>query len=97
MIENINKINVSKNCIEKLKNSLSYDELISIDSNYEIINNNIKLLQSYGIENMDELFLNRYHIFIEKTETLAKRFSKYNIPVYVQIINNDFSAIDEIM
>lgn len=97
MIENINKINVSKNCIEKLRDTLSYDELISIDSNYEIINNNIKLLQSYGIENMDELFLNKYYIFIEKTETLAKRFSKYNIPVYVQIINNDFSAIDEIM
>ena len=97
MIDNLSKIRVSTKCINKLKEIVSFDTLVSLSNNYENINCNIRLLSSYGIENMDELFLNKYYIFIEKTENLAKKFSKYNIPVFIQIINNDCNAIDNIM
>lgn len=97
MIDNLSKIKVSTKCIDELKKSLDYDTLISLASNYNNINDNIKLLYSYGIENMDELFLNKYYIFVEETEKLVKKFAKYNIPVFIQIINNDCNAIDSII
>lgn len=97
MIDDLNEINVSKKCLEALKQNLDYDTLVSIAFNKNIINENIKLLNSYGIENMDDLFLNKYYIFILKPEELVKKFSKYNIPVFVQIINNDINAIDKIL
>lgn len=46
---------------------------------------------------MNNLFLNKYYIFILKTEELVKKFSKYNIRVFVQIINNDINAINKIL
>lgn len=97
MINNLSKILVSEKCIDRLEKSLDHDILISLSNNYKNINDNIKLLSSYGIENMDELFFNKYYIFVEETEKLAKKFAKYNIPVFVQIINNDCNAIDSII
>lgn len=97
MINDLNEINVSKKCLETLKKTFDYDTLVSLALNKDIINKNIKLLDSYGIENVDELFFNKYYIFILKTEELTKKFSKFNIPVFVQIINNDINAIDKIL
>ena len=97
MIDNLSKIMVSTKCIDELKKIVDYDILVSLSCNYENINSNIKLLSSYGIENMDELFINKYYIFVEEPEKLVKKFSKYNIPVFIQIINNDCNAIDTIM
>ena len=97
MIDNLSKIMVSTKCIDELKKIVDYDILVSLSCNYENKNSNIKLLSSYGIENMDELFINKYYIFVEEPEKLVKKFSKYNIPVFIQIINNDCNAIDTIM
>mgnify|MGYP004545541683 CR=1 FL=1 len=97
MIDNLSKIRVSTKCIKELEKIIDYDTLVSLANNYENINCNIRLLSSYGVEDMDELFLNKYYIFTEKTEKIAKKFAKYNIPVFVQIINNDCNAIDSIM
>lgn len=97
MNDDLNKLNLSNRCLDIIKNTFDYDTLASIAINHEIVNDNIKLLTSYGIINIDDLFVEKYYIFILKTEELVKKFSKYNIPVFVQIINNDFNAIDKIL
>ena len=97
MINDLKNINVSKKCLETLINNNDYDTLVSLSINKDIINENIRLLDSYGVENIDELFLNKYYIFVLKTEELVKKFSKFNIPVFIQIINNDLNAIDKIL
>lgn len=97
MLDNLYKINISEECIDNLKNLVNNDILISLASNYEIINDNIKLLYSYGISNMEDLFLNKYFIFVKKTEDLVKKFSEFNIPVFIQMINEDCNMIDEML
>lgn len=96
MINDLNCLNVSEKCKNKLMEKEDYDTLYSIAFNKDVVNNNLKLFNSYGIENLEELFLNKPYIFIINTEKLVKKFSKFNIPVFVQIINNDFNAIDKI-
>lgn len=96
MINDINRLNISEECKNKLMEKEDYDILYSIAFNKDVVNNNLKLLSSYGIENLEKLFLNKPYIFIMNTEKLVKKFSKFNIPVFVQIINNDFNAIDKI-
>lgn len=96
MINDFNKLNVSKACLETIKNTFDYDRLVSIAYNVDIINTNIKMLKSYGIEDVEELFMEKDYIFLLKNEDLAKKFSKFNIPEFVKIINNDYSALDKI-
>ncbi len=97
MMNNLEKIKVSNDCINNICKLVDSDVILSINNNYDLINKNIDLLQSYGIENIDEIFLNKYYIFLKETERLVKGFSKFNIPVLVNIINEDYNTIDEIL
>jgi len=97
MIDNLSKINVNPESIERIKSFLNNDILISLSSNYEKVNSNIRLFLSYGIEDIDELFINKYYAFLEDTNVLIKKFAKFNIPVFIEIINNDCNAIDDIL
>ncbi|CDA80790.1 unknown [Clostridium sp. CAG:594] len=94
--DDLKKINISKECLEVVKNTFDYDTIVSLAYNYENINNNIKMLKSYGLKDIDRFFIEKNHIFLIKSELLAKKFSKFNIPVFMEIINNDYSAIDKI-
>ena len=91
--DDLKKINISKECLEVVKNTFDYDTIVSLAYNYENINNNIKMLKSYGLKDIDRFFIEKNHIFLIKSELLAKKF---NIPVFMEIINNDYSAIDKI-
>ena len=94
--DDLKKINISKECLEVVKNTFDYDTIVSLAYNYENINNNIKMLKSYGLKDIDRFFIEKNHIFLIKSELLAKKFSKFNIPEFMEIINNDYSAIDKI-
>lgn len=54
------------------------------------------MLKSYGLKDIDRFFIEKNYILMIKSELLAKKFSKFNIPVFMEIINNDYSAIDKI-
>lgn len=97
MLDNLSKIEVNPESIEKIKSFLNNNVLISLASNYEKVNSNIRLFLSYGIEDIDELFINKYYAFLEDTNVLIKKFEKFNIPVFIEIINNDCNAIDDIL
>ena len=94
--DDLKKINISKECLEVVINTFDYDTIVSLAYNYENINNNIKMLKSYGLKDIDRFFIEKNHIFLIKSELLAKKFSKFNIPFFMEIINNDYSAIDKI-
>ena len=97
MMENLEKINVSIDCMSRVCELVNPDVVISINNNYELINKNIELLRSYGIENIDEIFLNKHDMFLKETEQISKAFSNFNIPALVSIINEDYSVIDEVL
>ena len=54
--DDLKKINISKECLEVVKNTFDYDTIVSLAYNYENINNNIKMLN----------FLNLIYLFLWK-------------------------------
>ena len=97
MIENIKLIGLDENTIEEMYNTLGYDIVLSFACNYETVQKNINLLKSFGVNNIKQLLLNRENIFLMNNEELLKKFSKYNIPSLVNLINNDYTVVDEFL
>ena len=54
------------------------------------------MLKSYGIKNINELILNRHYIFLKGKEKLSLEFSKFDIKIFVALINEDYTTIDEL-
>ena len=97
MIENIKLIGVDDNTIEKMVNILGYDIVLNMACNHELVNKNIQLLKSVGINNIEQLLLNREYIFLKDNDFIKNCLSKYNLQPIVPLINEDYSVIDEII
>lgn len=91
----IDKLNVSDEIKEKMLNTLSNDILISLSLNYALVNQNIAFLESIGIKNIDLLLLNREYIFLNDTNYIKESINKFNTSAFVQLINVDYTIIDE--
>lgn len=96
MISDIELIGLDDNINDMLYDKLTNNELLSLACNYQKVKENIEYLKSYGINNITDLLINRTDIFLKSKEELAKAFTKVNIPVFVNILNNDYNIIDEI-
>ena len=96
MIENIMLMKIDEELKKKLMTQLDYNEALNIACNYQIVEKNINLLKSYGIIPVDEIILTRSQIFLKSTEEIAKCFAKFNVAVLVDLINTDYSVIDEL-
>lgn len=97
MIENMSLIGFSDEFIDEMINKIGYERVLNLACNYKKVHSNIDLLNSFGIKNINELLLNKSYVFLEETEEMVKKFSKFNIPVVVELINNDYNVIDEII
>ena len=91
----IDKINVNSEIKEEMLNTLSNDILISLSLNYTLVNQNIAFLESIGIKNIDLLLLNREYIFLNDTNYIKESINKFNTSAFVQLINVDYTIIDE--
>ena len=91
----IDKINVNSEIKEEMLNTLSNDILISLSLNYTLVNQNITFLESIGIKNIDLLLLNREYIFLNDTNYIKESINKFNTSAFVQLINVDYTIIDE--
>lgn len=97
MIENIELIGLENEMLELIKEKMDYDIILNMACNHELIKNNIDLLRSFGIKNIESLLLNRENIFFMETIDLQKKFNNYNIEALVNLINEDYTVIDEIL
>ena len=91
----IDKLSVSDEIKEEMLNTLSNDILISLSLNYTLVNQNIAFLESIGIKNIDLLLLNREYIFLNDTNYIKESINKFNTSAFVQLINVDYTIIDE--
>ena len=97
MIENMLLIGISDEFIDELIDKIGYDRVLIFACNYEKVKKNRDLLKSFGIKDIDNLMIKRSHLFLEEPEILLKKFSQFNIPVVVELINDDVNVIDEII
>lgn len=97
MIENMLLIGLSDEFVDELIDKIGYDRVLNLACNYKKVKKNIDLLKSFGIKDINELMINRSYLFLEETDVLLKKFSQFNIPVVVELINEDLNVIDEII
>lgn len=93
MIENLQLIGLSDQDLDLLDDSLGYNEKLQLAINYELVKYNVMLLKSYGIKKVIDLLIYKHYLFLDKD--LANKFNKFNIPVLVDLINADFSVVDQ--
>lgn len=91
----IDRLNVSDDIKEEMLNTLSNDILVSLSLNYALVNENIAFLESIGIKNIGLLLLNREYIFLNDTNYIKESINKLNTSAFVQLINVDYTIIDE--
>ena len=77
------------------------DANITDDTIIEIMKNNnedaiqiINYMRGIGITNIDELLIYRIDIFFITFEQFIKRLSKFNVPILVNLINDNYANID---
>ncbi len=94
MIDFLKNVGISDDTlIEMLKNN-NETAIFDLSCNEEDAINIINYIKNIGINNIDELLVYRMDIFFLTFEQLVKRLSKFNIPVLVNLINEDYTNID---
>ena len=94
MIDFLKNVGISDDTlIEMLKNN-NETAIFDLSCNEEDAINIINYIKNIGINNMDELLVYRMDIFFLTFEQFVKRLSKFNIPVLVNLINEDYTNID---
>ena len=83
---------IKKQTIDKIKENPSntYDLSINKEECVKIIT----YLRLIGINNIDELLLNRLGMFFKTKEEVAQRFINHDLNRMVELINDDLSNID---
>lgn len=94
MIEYISLAGIEDELKEKMLDVLGYDNVLNLACNYKLVKNNIDLFKQLGIENIEDLLLYKDYIFLKETRDIFNNFSKFNISEIVNLINNDYDAID---
>lgn len=96
MIKDLYNIGLNEQEVDEIIDELGYDESLNLSCNYELIKKNIELLKSYGIKNIKQLIIYKEDLFLKNINDIVKMFSSYNIPVFVSLINEDVTTIDEL-
>ena len=97
MIQDIELIGVGKDLIENLMNNLEYDEVLCLACNHENVKKIIDFFKIIGIQNIDELLLNRYYIFLKDSDSIINKFDNIDLVNIVLKINDSYEYIDEII
>lgn len=94
MIDFLKDANITdKTIIEMMKNN-NEASLFNLSCNDEDAIQIINYMRGTGITNIDELLIYRIDIFFLTFEQFIKRLSKFNVPVLVNLINENYANID---
>lgn len=96
MVEDIKLIGLKEELIEQIFNELGYDTILSMACNYKKIKENIHIFQSVGIDNVDEVLLNKNELFFKEPNLIIEKLSKIDIPSFVCSVKDDYNMIDDL-
>ena len=89
MVDFLKKANISDEVISKMKEEYSDSTLFDLSCNEDDCLKIINYLKELGINNIDDLLLYEIEVFKLKFNDLVKKLSKFNIPLFVNIINEE--------
>lgn len=96
MIDFLRNIDISTETIDKIEKQNNDSILYDLSCNEEDCIKIINYFKNLGINNIDELLIYEIDIFKLSFEDIVKKFSNFNIPAFVKIINDDFVSIKHI-
>ena len=97
MIENLKELELSENYIDKMINTLGYDETLNLSCNIPFIKANINTLKLFGINNIEDLLLFNPDIFLMNPEKLLKKLNNTNTKTFAKLIQEDITLINELL
>ena len=94
MIDFLKDANITDNTIIEMMKNNNEASLFNLSCNDEDAIQIINYMRGIGITNIDELLIYRIDIFFLTFEQFIKRLSKFNVPVLVNLINENYANID---
>ena len=94
MIDLLKKYGISEETIAEILKNNDETLLYSLSCNIKNIERIIPYMESIGIKNIDNILIYKAEIFTLSFSEFIKKLSKFNIPVIVELINNDYTKID---
>lgn len=96
MIDFLKKENISDDVIKKIEENNNQSSLYDLSLNEDNCLKIIKYLKDLGVSNIDLLLINEMDVFLLTFNEFVRKLKKFNISNFVQVINNDYVAIEEI-
>ena len=96
MIDFLKKENISDDVIKKIEENNNQSSLYDLSLNEDNCLKIIKYLKDVGVLNIDLLLINEMDVFLLTFNEFVRKLKKFNISNFVQVINNDYVAIEEI-
>lgn len=94
MIDFLKDANITDDTIIEIMKNNNEASLFNLSCNDEDAIQIINYMRGIGITNIDELLIYRIDIFFITFEQFIKRLSKFNVPILVNLINNNYANID---
>lgn len=94
MIDFLKDANITDDTIIEIMKNNNEASLFNLSCNDEDAIQIINYMRGIGITNIDELLIYRIDIFFITFEQFIKRLSKFNVPILVSLINDNYANID---
>lgn len=94
MINFLKDANITDDTIIEIMKNNNEASLFNLSCNDEDAIQIINYMRGIGITNIDELLIYRIDIFFITFEQFIKRLSKFNVPILVNLINDNYANID---
>ena len=94
MIDFLKDANITDDTIIEIMKNNNEASLFNLSCNDEDAIQIINYMRGIGITNNDELLIYRIDIFFITFEQFIKRLSKFNVPILVNLINDNYANID---
>mgnify|MGYP001660048502 FL=1 len=94
MIDFLKDANITDDTIIEIMKNNNEASLFNLSCNDEDAIQIINYMRGIGITNIDELLIYRIDIFFLTFEQFIKRLSKFNVPILVNLINDNYANID---
>lgn len=94
MIDFLKDANITDDIIIEIMKNNNEASLFNLSCNDEDAIQIINYMRGIGITNIDELLIYRIDIFFITFEQFIKRLSKFNVPILVNLINDNYANID---
>ena len=94
MIDFLKQVDIKEEVLIEIVKNNNPSSLSSLSINEEECLKIINYMKEMGLTCIDELLINRIDLFLSSFDKFVKKLSKFNIPVFVQLVNTDYATID---